>query len=170
MISNNETVLTNTKGKIRNSNPARINPNNEVKISLDTDVHQAIDFITNLFINQHFEKIIICGLSKAIRKVVLITEIVKTKVNGLFQINKIDCLKKRGKTNEYDDDMGMVPRLEIILSTKEPSNEEKSYQGYQGISEYNKTKTVHKVKRRRYRYKNIIKIGLRRFIRKRQNH
>ena len=66
--------------------------------------------------------------------------------------------------------MGMVPRLEIILSTKEPSNEEKSYQGYQGISEYNKTKTVHKVKRRRYRYKNIIKIGLRRFIRKRQNH
>ena len=94
----------------------------------------------------------------------------KTKVNGLFQINKIDCLKKRGKTNEYDDDMGMVPRLEIILSTKEPSNEEKSYQGYQGISEYNKTKTVHKVKRRRYRYKNIIKIGLRRFIRKRQNH
>ena len=47
MISNNETVLTNTKGKIRNSNPARINPNNEVKISFDADVHQAIDFITS---------------------------------------------------------------------------------------------------------------------------
>lgn len=133
--------------KVRKSTPARINPNNEVKISLDTDVHQAIDFICNLFQIQKFDTIKICGLSKAIRKVVLITEIVKTKVNGLYQINNIDCLSKKGgyPNHSNQDDMGLVPRLEVLLSFIEPTKEEKKNLGYQAPSNYHMKNEKNKI-------------------------
>ena len=71
-----------------------INPNNEIKISENTDVHETIDFIMNLLTNKNYETIIISGLNKAIKKVVLITEIIKIKIPGLHQINEINCLNR----------------------------------------------------------------------------
>ena len=62
-----------------------INPNNEIKISENTDVHETIDFIMNLFNYKNYDTIIISGLNKAIKKVVLIAEIIKTKIPGLHQ-------------------------------------------------------------------------------------
>ena len=153
-------MISNFKSeKVRNSAPARINPNNEVKISLDTDVHQAIDFICNLFQIQKFDTIKICGLSKAIRKVVLITEIVKTKVKGLYQINNIDCLSKKGSHSNYSnqDDMGLVPRLEVLLSFIEPTKEEKNNLGYQAPSNYHMKNTKNKIYQPR-KIKNMRKL------------
>ena len=59
-----------------------INPNNEIKISENTDVHESINFISDLFLKQNYNTIYISGLNKAIKKVVLITEIIKSKIPG----------------------------------------------------------------------------------------
>ena len=116
-----------------------INPNNEIKISENTDVHEAIDFILNLFLNKNYETIIISGLNNAIKKVVLITEIVKSKIPGLHQLNEINCLKKNiNEINSNDvnfdtnlNNEKMLPRLSIKLTFIEPSDEEKEKMGYQ---------------------------------------
>ena len=39
-----------------------INPNNEIKISENTDVHETIDFIMNLFTYKNYNTIIISGI------------------------------------------------------------------------------------------------------------
>ena len=120
-----------------------INPNNEIKISENTDVHETIDFIMNLLTNKNYETIIISGLNKAIKKVVLITEIIKIKIPGLHQINEINCLNRLNNNemnieedknnNEYKviNNEQMIPRLSIKLTFKEPSKEEKEKLGYQ---------------------------------------
>lgn len=116
-----------------------INPDNEIKISENTDVHETIDFIMNLFTNKNYETIIISGLNKAIKKVVLITEIIKIKIPGLHQINEINCLdihnnneinNNNDNINENNNDK-MIPRLSIKLTFIEPTKEEKENLGYQ---------------------------------------
>ena len=117
-----------------------INPNNEIKISELTDVHETIDFIMNLLTNKNYETVIISGLNKSIKKVVLIVEIIKIKIPGLHQINEINCLNKinyNEENNENYKENGMInnekiiPRLSIKLTFKEPSKEEKEKLGYQ---------------------------------------
>ena len=119
-----------------------INPNNEIKISENTDVHETIDFIMNLFTIKNYETIIISGLNNAIKKVVLIAEIIKIKIPGLHQLNEINCLNKINnndikynnnseiESNIINDDK-MIPRLSIKLTFIEPSKEEKENLGYQ---------------------------------------
>ena len=116
-----------------------INPDKEIKISESTDVHETIDFIMNLFTNKNYETIIISGLNKAIKKVVLITEIIKIKIPGLHQINEINCLdihnnneinNNNDNINENNNDK-MIPRLSIKLTFIEPTKEEKENLGYQ---------------------------------------
>ena len=118
-----------------------INPNNEVKIAENTDVHETIDFIMNLFTNKNYDTIIISGLNKAIKKVVLITEIIKTKIPGLHQINEINCLndlnsKELKEKNNNCENNGInedkiMPRLSIKLTFIEPTKEEQNNLGYQ---------------------------------------
>ena len=119
-----------------------INPDNEIKISENTDVHETIDFIMNLLTNKNYETIIVSGLNKAIKKVVLIAEIVKIKIPGLYQINEINSLNKTINSeigysnNEGDSDNlinneQIIPRLSIKLTFIEPSEEEKEKIGYQ---------------------------------------
>lgn len=117
-----------------------INPNNEIKISENTDVHETIDFIMNLLTNKNYETVIISGLNKAIKKVVLIVEIIKIKIPGLHQINEMNCLNKinnneENNENYKENDMisneKIIPRLSIKLTFKEPSKEEKEKLGYQ---------------------------------------
>ena len=119
-----------------------INPDNEIKISENTDVHETIDFVMNLFTNKNYETIIISGLNKAIKKVVLIVEIIKIKIPGLHQINEINCLNKLNyndiNNNNINDNENnilnnekIIPRLSIKLTFKEPSKEEKENLGYQ---------------------------------------
>ena len=110
-----------------------INPNNEIKISELTDVHETIDFIMELFTKKNYETIIISGLNKAIKKVVLITEIIKSKIPGLHQLNEINSIFKQGNNdinNEINNENAM-PRMSIKLTFVEPSHEEKNNMGYQ---------------------------------------
>ena len=75
----------------------------------------------------------ISGLNKAIKKVVLITEIVKSKIPGLHQINEINTLYKQNNEinqNDISNENGM-PRMSIKLTFVEPSEEEKNNMGYQ---------------------------------------
>ena len=121
-----------------------INPNNEIKISENTDVHETIDFIMNLLTYKNYDTIIISGLNKAIKKVVLITEIIKIKIPGLHQINEMNCLNKNNNINDINDnhtDDKIIPRLSIKLTLIEPTKEEKENLGYQkplNILELNK--------------------------------
>ena len=82
-----------------------INQNNEIKISELTDVHETIDFIIELFTKKNYETIIISGLNKAIKKVVLITEIIKSKIPGLHQINEINSLYKQNSIGINNDEI-----------------------------------------------------------------
>ena len=110
-----------------------INPNNEIKISELTDVHETIDFIMELFTKKNYQTIIISGLNKAIKKVVLITEIIKSKIPGLHQLNEINSIFKQGNNdinNEINNENAM-PRMSIKLTFIEPSQEEKNNMGYQ---------------------------------------
>ena len=106
-----------------------INPNNEIKISELTDVHETIDFIMELFTEKNYDTIIISGLNKAIKKVVLITEIIKSKIPGLHQLNEINSIYKQNN-NEINNENAM-PRMSIKLTFIEPSPEEKNNMGYQ---------------------------------------
>ena len=111
-----------------------INPNNEIKISELTDVHETIDFIIELFTKKNYETIIISGLNKAIKKVVLITEIIKSKIPGLHQINEINSLYKQNSNGINNDEITneiAMPRMSIKLTFIEPNEEEKNYLGYQ---------------------------------------
>ena len=111
-----------------------INPNNEIKISELTDVHETIDFIIELFTQKNYETIIISGLNKAIKKVVLITEIIKSKIPGLHQINEINSLYKQsnnGINNDEINNENAMPRMSVKLTFIEPSQEEKNDLGYQ---------------------------------------
>ena len=110
-----------------------INPNNEIKISELTDVHETIDFIMELFTKKNYQTIIISGLNKAIKKVVLITEIIKSKIPGLHQLNEINSIFKQGNNdinNEINNENAM-PRMSIKLTFIEPTEEEKNNMGYQ---------------------------------------
>ena len=110
-----------------------INPNNEIKISELTDVHETIDFIMELFTKKNYQTIIISGLNKAIKKVVLITEIIKSKIPGLHQLNEIKSICKQGNddiNNEINNENAM-PRMSIKLTFIEPTEEEKNNMGYQ---------------------------------------
>ena len=111
-----------------------INPNNEIKISELTDVHETIDFIMELFTKKNYETIIISGLNKAIKKVVLITEIIKSKIPGLHQLNEINSIYKQNNNNGINNEINnenAMPRMSIKLTFVEPSQEEKNNMGYQ---------------------------------------
>ena len=111
-----------------------INPNNEIKISEMTDVHETIDFIMELFTKKNYDTIIISGLNKAIKKVVLITEIIKSKIPGLHQLNEINSIYKQNNNNGINNEINnenAMQRMSIKLTFIEPSQEEKNNMGYQ---------------------------------------
>ena len=96
----------------------------------------------NLFTNKNYETIIISGLNKDIKKVVLIFEIIKIKIPGLHQINEMNWLNKLDyndlNDNNFNDNENnilnndkIIPRLSIKLTFKKPSKEEKENLGYQ---------------------------------------
>ena len=130
-----------------------INPNNEIKISELTDVHETIDFIMELFTKKNYQTIIISGLNKAIKKVVLITEIIKSKIPGLHQLNEINSIykqKNNGINSEINNENAM-PRMSIKLTFIEPSPEEKNNMGYQRPLNAIETSLINKYRNNLYR-------------------
>jgi hypothetical protein len=113
-----------------------------IKVSYDTDVKKAINYIEYALTKKCKNTILICGLNLAISKVILIAEIVKTRIKNLHQINKIDCLISNDK---FDDSLEKrVPKLEIILTTKEPINKGMGYQNPISEDDYKKLELMEK--------------------------
>ena len=130
-----------------------INPNNEIKISEMTDVHETIDFIMELFTKKNYDTIIISGLNKAIKKVVLITEIIKSKIPGLHQLNEINSIYKQNNDdiNKEMNSDNTIPRMSIKLTFIEPSQEEKNNMGYQRPLNAIETNMIKKYKNQIYK-------------------
>ena len=130
-----------------------INPNNEIKISELTDVHETIDFIMELFTKKNYDTIIISGLNKAIKKVVLITEIIKSKIPGLHQLNEINSIYKQNNDdiNKEMNNDNTIPRMSIKLTFIEPSQEEKNNMGYQRPLNAIETNMIKKYKNQIYK-------------------
>lgn len=100
--------------------------NNIVKISYDTDVKKAINYVNWLLLIKNNESVMLCGLNQAINKVILITEVVKSQIKNIHQINNIDCLITRDKFDSSKEKM--IPKIEILLSLVEPQNKGNGYQ------------------------------------------
>ena len=130
-----------------------INPNNEIKISELTDVHETIDFIFELFTKKNYQTIIISGLNKAIKKVVLITEIIKSKIPGLHQLNEINSLyiNNNGINDNEINNENAMPRMSVKLTFIEPSQEEKNDLGYQRPLNAIETSLISKYKNNIYK-------------------
>jgi hypothetical protein len=94
-----------------------------IKISLKTNVKNAIDYMINLFKENDKEVVFICALSLAISKLILIVEIVKTKIENLHQVNNIDCLIRN-----IGGAVKRVPKMEVLLSRIEPVSKGLGYQ------------------------------------------
>ena len=65
---------------------------------------------------------------------VLITEIIKSKIPGLHQINEINSLYKQNSIGINNDEISneiAMPRMSIKLTFIEPNEEEKNFLGYQ---------------------------------------
>jgi hypothetical protein len=96
-----------------------------IKISINTNVKNAIDHIEKI-LNENINEIVyICALSLAISKLILIVEIIKTKVLGLHQLNNIDCLVIN---NTKGEEVKRLPKMEVLLSRLEPSTKGAGYQ------------------------------------------
>ena len=96
-----------------------------IKISTKSNVKCVIDYIIEQLNNDINEIIYICGLSQAISKLILIVEVIKTKVIGLHQINKIDCLVLKNSLNQ---EYRRIPKMDIIISRIEPLIKDVGYQ------------------------------------------
>jgi DNA-binding protein len=107
----------------RNVNGLKYYPN-VIKISYETKVKSAINYVLEIL--EHRENVLICGLSLAISKVILIAEIVKNKIGNLHQINNIDCLNIKDQNDTLK--IKRVPKLDILLSKSEPENKGLGYQ------------------------------------------
>jgi DNA-binding protein len=116
--------------------------NNEIRVSLKTNLRKVTNYIISLFEDKQFDSVYICGLNKAINKIVLIAEIVKLHVGNLHQTNKIDSLLLKERTPIISGAISRVkriPKLDIVLSLKEPEVKE---EGYQQPYEINKQKLI----------------------------
>src|SRR4051812_27503566 len=108
-----------------------------IKISLNTNVKNAIDYLIKLFTENEKEVVFICALSLAISKLILIVEIVKTQIKDLHQINNIDCLVKTlGNLTKR------VPKMEVLLSKIEPVSKGLGYQCPMEDSEIEKLREI----------------------------
>ena len=89
-------------------------------------ISTAVITLIDLFENKHIESVKIIGLSQAITKVILIVEVIKARIQNLHQTNQIDSIVARDK---YDPNQTKnVPRVDILLSTKEPNEKGNGYQ------------------------------------------
>jgi hypothetical protein len=115
-----------------NNNINHLIENKSIYISLETNVKNTISNIIQYFQNPKNETIYLIGLNQAISKVILIAEIVKTKIFNLHQINNMDILitDNSNKINKEEDegDIKRTPKFEIILSKIEPLEKGSGYQ------------------------------------------
>jgi len=104
-------------------------PENIVRISTRTNVKGVIRYIVELFQTKKFNDVTISGLNQAIAQVVLVSEVVKSKIQELHQVNTIDCLIVNATDNSGKQEViRRTPKLEIFLSKTEPKSKPYGYQ------------------------------------------
>ena len=93
-------------------------PENEIRVSGNTNVLRTIERITELFKNH--DNVIISGINTGITKVILITEIIKLKIKDLHQYNKIETItgemKEEDNQQEEAQPVYYLTRFKVELS------------------------------------------------------
>lgn len=113
------------------------------KIGLATNINMSISNIISIFqskVNDNIE-IKLLGLNTAISKVVLMSEVIKSRLKGIHQVLSIGCYdynkddkdqindkKSKKKSNISNDVEKLTPKIEITLSNFEPLNKTEGYQ------------------------------------------
>ena len=101
-----------------------------VKISLKTNIKSIINYSNYLLKKKDLKYITLSGLNNAIKRVIIVAEIMKVKVQNLHQMTKIDSVVFVNKDNQT-----IMPRMEITLSKFEPIKKEYGYQGPYSIEQ-----------------------------------
>ena len=97
----------------------------EFNIGVHTNCNEVVGELIDLFNNNKNKKIevLIQGLNTAISKVVLVSEVVKSRVKGIHQNLELGCFD----STNIDIDK-IIPKIEIYLSNFEPENKSIGYQ------------------------------------------
>jgi hypothetical protein len=121
---------TPTQNQTSQDPTARREGENLVKLSARTNVRAVIRYIVDLFKVKNYDTVHISGLNFAISNVILVTEVVKTQVLGLHQVNNIDCVEmdSRDQSSGEVQVIRRTPKFEVILSRAEPKSKTFGYQ------------------------------------------
>ena len=79
-------------------------PENEIRISNRTDVVHGVERVEEAF--KKFDNVILSGINQGISNVLLITEIVKLKIENLHQYNFIETITREVKEENKEEDQG----------------------------------------------------------------
>lgn len=159
--------LSNNSSKFSEMNDEKFVNTHVINVSYNSDVKGLIDEIMYLFISSANKsklinienntnnkeniisnntnnnvKIILKGIKSAIDKVVLITEVIKSRVKGIHQVLDIGCLNN--DENIYNDDYinKIIPKISVTLTNFEPKYKEFGYRAPYSMSDLYKLNTV----------------------------
>ena len=94
-----------------------------IKIGKQSNLEELIDKIINLITscNKNNKKIdvVLQGIKNAICKVVLVSEVIKSRIKGVHQICDISCLNKIENENKSNIEY-LIPKIEVILFNYHP--------------------------------------------------
>lgn len=82
------------------------------------------------------------GIKSAIDKVVLISEVVKSRVKGIHQILEIGCLNNEDIFYNDDYISKIIPKISVTLSNFEPKNKDLGYRAPYSLTDLYKLNTV----------------------------
>lgn len=165
-------TLSNNCSKFSEIEDEKIVNTHVINVSLNSDVKGLIDEIMYLFVSSANKnksklinienntmnsnnkenntgnntsnnvKIILKGIKSAIDKVVLITEVIKSRVKGIHQVLDIGCLNN--DENIYNDDYinKIIPKISVTLTNFEPKYKEFGYRAPYSMSDLYKLNTV----------------------------
>ena len=84
-------------------------PENEIRVSEKTNVLTGVERVEEAF--KKFDNVTLSGINNGISKVLLITEIVKLKINDLHQYNLIETIKREVHEENKEEDTDEHPKF-----------------------------------------------------------
>ena len=85
-------------------------PENEIRVSAQSNVLKGVERVEEAF--KKFDNVVLSGINAGISKVLLITEIIKLKVNDLHQYNFIETITREVKEeNKQEEESEERPRF-----------------------------------------------------------
>ena len=104
--------------------PKSNTPENEIRVSGQTNVLKGVERVEEAF--KKFENVTLSGINTGISKVLLITEIVKLKIENLHQYNFIETITREVKEEDKQEESGEAPRyltrFKVELYKTKPSS------------------------------------------------